>query len=124
MGLKKYLEKTIGETIDIHKRGLRRAEASLVEVTSMSPRNANYSVGINSAWTGGSYPGDVGETDTNTKYKGTLKSAIIEAEKEFKEINHRSDVQASYSVRIYFGEDGYRVPEKYWSKFIQRNRLK
>ena len=122
MRLKKYLEKTVGETIDIHKRGLERAEASLERVASMSPRNANYSITINSAWSGGSYLGDVGETNTNTKYKGTLKSAIIEAEREFKEINHRNDVQADYSVRVYFGEDGYSVPEEYWSRFVQKNK--
>ncbi|MCK4997461.1 hypothetical protein KAS08_04100 [Candidatus Pacearchaeota archaeon] len=122
MGLKKYLEKEVSDNVNNLKRRLRKAEASLLEIETMSPSKSNYSIKIMSRWRGGSYFSNVGETDINIEYKGTLKSAIIEAEKEFKEVNHRSDIQADYFVRVHFEEDDYLIPEKYWSKFKQRNR--
>lgn len=88
---------------------------SLEVLEKTDDRNANYIIFLKSAWA------SEGEKSTKTTHLGTLKDAIEKAEKKFKVVNMREDVQADYIVSIRLGKSRYSVPEKYWERFKEKD---
>ncbi len=59
---------------------------------------------------------------TKTRFKGNLKSAIINAEEDFKKVHNSRYVHAKYDVHIKLVPFEYSVPKKYWEEFMEANR--
>lgn len=109
------LKGTIAASISGHRKDVKSGKASLKMLKKgVDFDDARYVVNLISLWR------DEGERSTATKHKGTLKGAIEKAERKFKKINGRSDVQADVHVHVFVGERAYGVPENYWKGFREK----
>jgi hypothetical protein len=115
MRLRHYLKKTLSEQIERHKEGINLTEGSLKVLEQTNVGRADYVVRLRSLWE------KEGEMTVTTGHHGTLKDAIEKAEENFKSVNHRGDVQASYTVRILLGDASYHIPEEYWREFREKH---
>ncbi|MDD5191911.1 MAG: hypothetical protein PHH54_04400 [Candidatus Nanoarchaeia archaeon] len=112
--LKKHFREELDQGVIDLKRSLVIAKNSLISLNNFNFRNAEYKVYLKSCWE------DSGEKSIKTTYKGTLEDAIRIAEKRFMKKNHRSDVQADYSVDVKIGEIELSVPDQYWKKYMHK----
>jgi hypothetical protein len=114
MKLKKYLERQIRERIVGWALRVNEAESVLRMLPGKDiERLGNFEVYLNPLLAG------EGEKPVTFEYHGSLEEAIKQAEKRFKAVNNRDDVQASCSVFVRLGRlrDRYEIPRKYWEKF-------
>jgi hypothetical protein len=71
-----------------------------------------------------------GEKSHSFRFTGDLKELIPKAEAEYKRLNTRSDVQATYRVYIILDKDNTStirvppvpVPERFWRNYTERER--
>ena len=98
------------ETVAKYRKSLRLLEKNKVEPV--------YIVAILSYWKNVSHCED--EKDVELTRTGDLRSVIHDAEKQFMEINRRSDVQGSYHVGLKVGELVFALPKKMWGKYKKR----
>jgi predicted HNH restriction endonuclease len=113
MTLKKYLDRVIRAKIAELTEEKKLKIASLENLSDVDTKKADYMVHIVSLWA------KEGEESTITKYTGTLRQAIQNAEDEFRATNRRKDIQADYRVAICIGIESYNIPEEYWKDFKQ-----
>ncbi len=114
MKLKKYLERQIRERMVGWALRVNEAEIILRALPGKDIESlGNFEVCLNPLLAG------EGEKIVTLEYHGSLEEAIKQAEKRFKAVNNREDVQAGYSVFVRLGrlEDRYEIPPKYWKKF-------
>jgi len=113
--LKAYLRGAIQDDINSYTKALDRARTSSKEIGDINTRNANFHVRLHSLWS------SHGEKGLNRHYNGSLQGAIESAEKDFKELNGRQDVQASVSVSMVIGAEEYSIPESFWERYQGKN---
>ena len=89
-------------------------EKAIGSLSKLNLAKAKYLVKLDSLWA------NEGEKSIERDYSGPLEDAIITAEKEFKELNRRGDVQARYFVRVYVGEALIEVPKEYVEMYRER----
>jgi hypothetical protein len=111
MELKDYLQNEIGNSLKNSETLIKQDKKALKILESLDIDNADYVIGILSCWSGD------GEKNTLTNYKGSLKEAIQLAERQFKKVNKRSDIQGYFSVQMRLGEREYFLPEEYWKGY-------
>lgn len=116
MNLKTYLKTALKEDVASYQRLIANRVRSLQFLDEVGIKDATYEVHLRSMWE------REGEKSSTTMYTGSLEGAIKEAEKRFKGLNHRDDVQAQYAVSINLGAKlSYTVPDKYWTKFKEKH---
>ena len=111
MRLKSYLRKTLADLAQQLRDQAALTDQSTEVLEKTNTGRALYEIHLASMWA------NEGEESTTTKYKGSLKQAIEQAEAEFKKRNSRGDVQARCSVTIQLGEGAYPIPKEYWEQF-------
>lgn len=116
MRLKSDLKKKIEGYIQDHRDKIDSLGRALQTLGTTNFRKATYIINLNSAWACD------GEKSTFTLHTGTLEDAIKTAESEFKSLNQRRDIQATYLVSIRLGQEDFSLPEEYWKQYTQRYR--
>jgi len=110
MGLKKHLQRENDSSLSMLREQTAKHKEALQLIDDLNLRKAHYIVSLHSDWE--SY----NEKSTTTEHEGSIDKAIQRAEQEFRVINHRNDIQASYRVFIKIGNVEYSVPREYWKK--------
>lgn len=82
------------------------------EAIEKEPGAVVYTVILSSLWA------DKGEQNVRIKGKGSLASLVKRAERRFKKLNNRSDVQATYSAWVLLGNPdnptvSIKIPENF-----------
>ncbi len=116
MELKQYLLKYLSQNKQDLSKVLKNTNKSLKELDKLNLGDAVYSVQLISMWE------TEGGKSVHVEQKGNLEDAIKEAEGQFKEVNHRSDVQANYQVMVLVGKTYCSVPQEYWKEFSGKKR--
>lgn len=115
IGLERYLEKFMDGSIKDSQINIKQQRKSLRALEKIDLDNARYTVALNSLWA------NEGEKNLKLSRRGTLEDAIKIAEKKFKKLNNRSDVQAQYFVTLKIGDVPYWVPREYWEKYAEKH---
>jgi hypothetical protein len=113
-GMRVLVKKGMLESIENLKATLKECKKALRDFESgKSPMS--YRVFLRSLWR------DYDEKDVKIRHDGPLDAAVKAAENKFRRVNHRSDVQASYSVCIIVNNlVVYQVPDKMVEKVKER----
>jgi hypothetical protein len=110
--LKVTLRQNLTADIAALEQRLANTKAALAALDGIETKKATYVVRVNSYWA------DHGEKSTETRFTGTLKDAMAQAERDFMKANSRSDVQGGYYVGIALGELVVNVPDDFYKEFI------
>jgi hypothetical protein len=119
-GLRAEIERSLANEIHNLKNNLRRAQNSWDEVNRTNGSKVAFEVLLQSLWS------DYGEQNIRSNSTLSLKQAIRQAQKRFKKINNRGDVQARYSVYVHIvpkvsdqsKNQCVKVPEKFYAHLI------
>jgi len=114
MELKKYLKKQLTDSMQKMEQRIEETKEAIQEIKSLRLQKATYLVTLSSHWA------SEGEQPTITTVQGSLETAIQRAEQEFKTLNKRTDVQASYHVSVQVGPFTLSVPEEYWKPYASK----
>ena len=113
MNLKSYLINKINKNISELETDLKENKKSSRLLGKVNLEDTKYSIILLSSWKG--------EKPVEIFYKGTLKDAIKKAEEKFKKRNNRGDIQADYFAGIQLGNKTYKLPEKYWRRYVEKD---
>ena len=111
MRLKQYLQKSLSDSLKLLETCVAQTKEAQKVLEQLNMQNATYVVHLHSYWV------HEGEIPTVTEHTGSLEHAVQKAEQEFKSVNKRSKVQASYMVEVKLGDRGFGVPEPYWKQY-------
>ena len=113
---KKFFKKTVEEHLEEFKKSTAQYRKS---IRLLEKGQYEYSVIIISHWKNLSHHHE-DEKDVEITKTGNVRDIIHEAEKQFMQINNRSDVQGTYAVGIKVGETVFSLPKKMWNKYKKR----
>lgn len=92
---------------------LENIRATIPLLAGITDRTMRYQVDLISLWA------EAGEKPVSVTRKGSLRSAMRRAVKQFKQVNRRTDVQAKWKVYALIGERDnpflIPVPQTFWA---------
>jgi len=108
LGLRQVLERQLSK----HRKAESQLQKAVVDLEGTNLSNANYLVVLRPLGLDAKKGIEIG-------YTGKLEEAIKTAEENFKKLNQRNDVHASYKVYIVLAGQNFPLPQQYWEQFAE-----
>ncbi|MDB5194018.1 MAG: hypothetical protein JWN50_32 [Parcubacteria group bacterium] len=108
----RVVTKAVEERIRVWEKMVRELQQSLRELRRHKNGTlVTYKVTLRSLWA------DHGEKSVSVQGAKPLKQLFEEANRKFLRVNHRSDVQADYSVEVIFNKSRIDLPREAWLEY-------